>query len=192
MRRILQSFAIAVSLTIASLAETAQPRVAIGDEVRTPRVPDYVVYRHFLAWVSSTHASTSEVSNTDDIRAHFADRVRLSDGQLVLLLQEADALDRDLRRQDARAEIIIKKFRKEAQMALDKTGRLPDLPTELRDLENERTALLIHHYVLVRSQLGSEVSGRLDDYLYREFAPHIKLKSLVVPNATSASGIPTF
>ncbi len=62
---------------------------------------------------------------------------------------------------------------------------LPAAPPEIRDLERERTALLIDHYVSLRAGLGPDVSAQLDKYLNYEFAPHIKLRRMAAPTAPS-------
>ena len=57
----------------------------------------------------------------------------------------------------------------------------PPVPAELRQLQREHTAILVQHYVALRSALGTDGTAQLDAYLNYEFVPHIKLRRLSLP-----------
>ena len=119
----------------------------------------------------------------------FAD-AHLANSDLDALRTEARTLDSALADNDGKARAIIAEYRAKAQNALRKGQGLPPAPVELRQLQAMRTALLVQHMINVRSALGPEKSANLDAYLRREFVPHISLKPLARPAASTTSNIP--
>ncbi len=145
-------------------------------------LPPYVVYRHFLAWVNQLDkaATASGASDPYQFAASFS-RANLQHQHLDILRDTARRLDADLQAHGARAQGIIVRYRQQAKKDLAQGRALPSAPPEIHDLELQRTALLIYHYVTLRAALGSDVSAQLDKYLNYEFAPHIKLRRIAAP-----------
>ncbi len=90
--------------------------------------------------------------------------------------------------QDAKAAAIITSYRQLAQAALQEGKPLPSPPAVLRELDGQKTAIMINHYVAFRNKLGPTASSKLDVYLSREFVPHINISPL--PQSASKS-VPT-
>ncbi len=152
-------------------------------------IPKYLVYRHFLAWVNDLDKKNAGASDPYQFAKPFA-AAHLANSDLDALRTEARTLDSALAENDGKAKAVIAEYRSKAQNALRKGQNLPPAPAELRQLQAMRTALLVQHMVKVRSVLGPEKSASLDAYLGREFMPHISLKPLARPAASTTSDIP--
>jgi hypothetical protein len=153
-------------------------------------IPKYLVYRHFLAWVTDLDKKNAGATDAYQFARPFAG-AHLENSDLDALRTEARALDSSLAETDGKAKSIIAEYRIKAQNALREGKDLPPAPVELRQLQAMRTALLVQHMVTLRSTLGPEKSANLDAYLSREFVPHISMKPLARPPASTTSGIPT-
>jgi hypothetical protein len=142
----------------------------------------YLIYRHFLAWVNQLDqaATASGEGNSYKFAEPFS-RAKLQHAHLDILRKEARQLDAELRDKDSTAKAIIAKYREAARIAAARGQSLPPVPAEIRKLERERTAILVQHYVGLRSALGADVTAQLDAYLQYEFAPHVKLKRMSTP-----------
>jgi hypothetical protein len=68
---------------------------------------------------------------------------------------------------------------------------MPPPPAAIQELEAMRTAILVQHMVSLQVALGRQKTGQLEAFLNREFAPHISLKPLARPAASTGSGMPT-
>jgi hypothetical protein len=167
--------ALAVAQTpIASEFLTAHP--AAGQSL-----PSYVLYHHFLGWVNSIGNSGTDanVGNTRALRNALPARIDLSDKDLQFLRSEAHSLIPDLQARDKKAAAIVSEYRKNASLALERGQPLPSVPPELVRLQQERTAVLVQHYVRMQTSMGREAKSQLDHYLKNEFAPHVSISSIV-------------
>jgi hypothetical protein len=161
-----------------------QIKITGAQPAKTEALPPYLVYRHFLAWVNQLDKDATASGARDPYK--FAvpfSRANLQHQQLDILRDAAHRLDADLQQHQARAQLIINRYRQEAKKALAQGESLPPAPPEIHGLERERTSLLIQNYVTFRAALGSDASAQLDRYLNQEFAPHIKLRRMAVPAA---------
>jgi hypothetical protein len=68
------------------------------------------------------------------------------------------------------------------------------VPAEIRQLQQERTALLVQHVVRLRRGLGPDTSSMLDRYLAHGFLPHISFKDIHRPEPVTGitDGKPSF
>jgi hypothetical protein len=168
------------------LCQSTAPAASIitAQRASSPALPPYLVYRHFLAWVNQLDKDATASGAGDPYKfAEPFSRANLQHQQLDILRDAAHRLDADLQRHQARAQLIINRYRQEAKKALAQGESLPPAPPEIHALERERTALLIQHYVTLRADLGPDASAQLDGYLGHEFAPHMKLKRMAAPAA---------
>jgi hypothetical protein len=152
-------------------------------------IPKYLVYRHFLAWVNDLEKKNAGASDPYQFAKPFA-RAHLENSDLDALRTEARGLDSALAEMDGKAKATIAEYRTKAQSALREGKGLPPPPVELRQLQAMRTALLVQHMVNLQSALGPEKSAALNAYLGREFVPHVSLKPLARPAASTAAGLP--
>jgi hypothetical protein len=150
-------------------------------------LPPYVLYRHFLRWVNSIGGpdAKANVSNIRALRNALPTRIQLADNDLQFLRSEAFSLMADLEIRGKKAALIVAEYRKQASVALQQGRALPPGPAELVQLQQERTALLVEHYVRMRTSLGSEAELQLDQYLKNEFAPHVSISDVVKHKPTN-------
>jgi hypothetical protein len=173
-------------------AVTTPPEIAKISASKSTPIPRYLAYRHFLAWVSDLDGKAVAAGESDPYK--FAvpfQRARLETQDLDAVRREAKALDIDLKKHDAKLKVVIAEYRRTAQNAIDGGLSFPPLPAEIHQLQAMRTAILVQHMVSLQSALGPQKSAQLDVYLNREFIPHMSLKPLVRPAASTVSNIPT-
>lgn len=157
-----------------------QNHVLLNHISNDTKIPQYLVYRHFLAWVNALDKEQSADSATDlyAFAEPFAAQTRLARADIDLVRAEAQALTADLNKQDAKASTLIAAFREKAKMAAQLGKPLPPIPAQIHQLQQERTALIVQHMINLRTRLGPVASSTLDNYISREFAPHISLKAV--------------
>jgi hypothetical protein len=175
------------------LAQTGvtQPEIAKISASKSTPIPRFLVYRHFLAWVNDLDRKAVATGESDPYK--FAEplrRAQLEPNDLDALRKEAKALDSELTRHDQKIKAVIAEYRKTAQHAVENGLALPAAPAEIHEFQAMRTAILVQHMVSLRAELGTRKSLRLDTYLDREFVPHMSLKPLAKPAASTVSGVP--
>ena len=98
----------------------------------------------------------------------------------------------DLRAHDKKASAVIAAVRAKAQAAAASGQPLPSVPQKIRDLQRERTALLVDRFVHVQAGLKPATRSSLDSYLDREFVPHVSMKHLAAPDSSASNERPIF
>lgn len=171
-----------VSACLCQMMSSSTASNAYKTGMHSERLPQYLVYRHFLAWVNQLDKAAVASGDTDPYKfAEAFSRANLAHEHLDLIRNEARKLDADLQQKDASARATIARYRAEARVTLAQGKPLPPAPPEISQLQREHTGILVQHYVALRSALGPGVAARLDAYLNYEFAPHIKLKRMSPP-----------
>jgi len=172
-----------LSVSVAQISSS----IKIANQASTKAgISQYLVYKHFLSWVSSLDKQATAAGATDPYKfaEPFASHAGLTHADVDALRNEAHALDTALNAQDAKAYATIAAFREKAKSAAGAGNALPPSSSEISQLERERTALLVQHYVTLRTALGLDTMSRLDAYLTREFTPHLSI------NPVSRSPLP--
>lgn len=184
------SLSAAASQLLAQTTVTPPEIASISKSKSTP-IPKFLVYRHFLAWVNDLDNKALAAGASDPYK--FAEpfrRAHLETQDLDSVRKEAQSLDSDLKKHHEKLKIVVAKYRKAGQDALDHGLPLPPVPAEIHELEAMRTAILVQHMVSLQSALGPQKTAQLDAYLGREFVPHLSLKPLARPAANiTSSGI---
>ncbi len=178
-------------------AQDAPPDVCIANAIaKTPALPKYLAYRHFLAYVDALdkQAITAGATDSYQFAKPFASHAGLAATELDLLWDQAKRMMTDLKKQDEIAHAAILAFRTKALAAARSDKPIPPLPPEIRNLQRSLTALLVHHYVELQTRLGPVTSARLDHYLDYEFVPHISMKPVaeITPHHADPDAIPRF
>ncbi|HEX4750955.1 MAG TPA: hypothetical protein VH302_15550 [Bryobacteraceae bacterium] len=187
MRRIIVLLGLA-ALRLAT-AQQSSPRMLKANAPPVAKsIPAHLMYRQLLNWVVAldNEASASGSADPYAFAQPFADRIGLDHPHVDVIRNEAQALDKDLTAQDARASSIVAKFRAVGKDALNRGLPIPVAPGELRELQQERDTIIKSHVSILRAALGPQTAARLDAYLSGEFAPHISLKALAVPHTPAA------
>ena len=182
---------------VSSPGQSSEPtasRIITSQTSQAPRLPKYLVYRHFLAWIDSLDKQASLTGTADPYKfaEPFAKPAALSDDEVDLLRGEAKAMVADLRNQDGKASAAVTAFRAKAKAAIASGQPLPPIPAAIRDLQRQRTALLVQHFVQVQSALKPATRVALDSYLDHEFVPHLSMKKVAVPASRAPNSSPLF
>jgi hypothetical protein len=61
------------------------------------------------------------------------------------------------------------------------------VPAGIRQLQQERTALLVQHVVSLGRGLGPDTSSMLDRYLAHDFLPHISFRKIHRPEPVTGT-----
>lgn len=165
----------------AAITRAAEPQHAV---VETPKVaaaaplPSYLLCRHFLAWTLALDkdALRKKLTNPFAFAAPFAKSLQFSNDDLTLLRSEAASLDRDISAVDSEAKLLIESFRAQARLQVKRGKPLPPAPAGLQLLQQKKTAVTITHYLQLKDKLGQTLSARLDAFLNRDFAQHVKVR----------------
>lgn len=181
----------AVSQLLAQTTPTPPEIASISKSKSTP-IPKFLVYRHFLAWANDLDNRAVAAGVGDPYKfAEPFQRARLEPEDLDVLRKEAKALDSDLKKHDEGLKRGVAEYRRTAQYYVDHGLPLPPMPAEIHELEAMRTAILVQHMVNLQSALGPQITAQLDAYLDRDFVPHLSLKPLARPAASTTARIPT-
>jgi hypothetical protein len=173
-------------------AKLTQPHVVTISASKSAPIPKFLVYRHFLAWANDLDNKSVAAGESDPYKfAKPFQRAHLETQDLDAVRKEAKALDTDLKKHGDKVKAVVAEYRRTAQKNVGQNSVLPPLPAEIHELEAMRTAILVQHMVSLQSALGPQKSAQLEAYLEREFTPHISLKPLVRPAASTAANIPT-
>lgn len=168
------------------------PEVASISKSKSTPLPKFLVYRHFLALVSDLDNKALAAGASDPYKfAEPFQRARLETQDLDSVRKEAKSLDADLKKHGDKLKRVVAEYRRTAQDYVDHGLALPPVPAEIHELEAMRTAILVQHMVRLQSALGPRKTAQLDAYLDREFVPHLSLKPIARPAASTTSGIPT-
>ena len=170
------------------------PRILASQTSQAPRLPQYLVYRHFLAWIDSLDKQASAANSSDPFKfaEPFAKSAGLSDNDVELLRSEAKTMLADLHNHDQKASAAITAFRVRAKTAVESGQPLPALPDSIRDLQRQRTAVLVHHVVHLQTTLKPATRTSLESYLDREFVAHLSMKHVAVPASRNLEGPANF
>lgn len=182
---------------ISSLGQSSQPtsaNIITAQPSEAPRFPRYLVYRHFLSWIDTLDKQAGAAGAPDPYKfaEPFAKSAALSDDELDFLRREAKSMTADLDAHSKRASAAIAIFRARAQAAVAAGQPPPAIPQHIRDLQRERTALLVQRFVHLQAGLKPNTRSSLDGYLDREFVPHLSMKHLGVPSFSVPGQHPYF
>jgi hypothetical protein len=179
---------IAIVVTLAAVTAAGLFGQTVGSMIApapgsTPRIPRYILYRHFLGWVNSLHTAANAGTQPVDpyqFAQPFA-RAGLSHPNIDALVKEGLAMANDLGIEDAKIAAEVKALRAAATVAMKSGQPLPPVSPALHLLQLQRTGLLVQHMINLQRNLGPVAAASLDAYLDREFAPHVSLKALARP-----------
>ena len=121
----------------------------------TPGISEHVFYGEVFTLMA-----------TLDNAADYQKQAGLSDDQTSVLGEIAKDCQRDLEHQDARAQAVIMAYRarlKESDLKQRDPKKMPLLPVELTELQEGRSAIVLHHRDRLRKALGDEAFGRFTE-----------------------------
>jgi hypothetical protein len=86
----------------------------------------------------------------------FAQSLGFKSNELEIIRKHARRHTDELTQQDAKAAAVIKAYRQSAMAAVRSGQPSPPAPAQIQKLEQQKTAMMIHHYVMFRSEVGQE------------------------------------
>ncbi len=156
------------------------------------RPPLARLYWHFLDYQRFLDKSADDQEkkgkNGAELREKLQRKLGFSTYQFTIVRDAAQKLDRDLKKKDAQAMVIIAAFRKKYPPDQPLKGLLPPPPPELETLQQERDNLIEQAVVDLKAQLGPEATRKLDSFLQNEFAPSVTTHSVSAPASPQAAG----
>jgi hypothetical protein len=163
--------------------------VPINKESRAARIPEYLVYRHFMGWISSLDikALNGDIVGMDILSSSLTNE-QLGPDDLAIIREEARSLKRDIDRRDNEVRVIVRLYRARATEAARNNATLPPAPPEINRLERERIAVLVNHMVTLRERLGPIKTQQLEAFLSHAFVPHLSLRVLMHPRSQPFEG----
>ena len=137
---------------------------------RRSHPPEHVIYRFFFHHLMALKDRAAEVERKGGdgkaLRAYYKNKAKLSDAQADNLDQIAADCDREVARLDARAKALITAFRARASAVHSASGKpLPELPPELKALQQQRDSTILRARQKLRTALGIEAFRQLDDFI---------------------------
>jgi hypothetical protein len=145
--------AIVIGVYAQTPRQSGRPRNAIQGPIPKADggIPEHIFYEHVFQ-------SLVALKNIDDYKT----QVGLGEREAAELLRVASDCVSELARQDAKAQVVIKAFR--AQVKKLKAGEaLPAPPQKLKDMQNERDALVLRQVQRLRQSVGFEKFDRISE-----------------------------
>lgn len=168
-------------------------------ETRPQSPPRLVLYRHLLAHVEHLAKRAEELTqqggNASGLTDYYQKQVPLSPAEANILAAAAALFQQDIGAHDERAQKVIKAFRERYKgERFSAANPIPPPPPELKDLQRERDTLIARHVDSLQHALRPAAAARLESFLFRDFAPNVRLQLVGVPRPhnPSVSAPPAF
>jgi hypothetical protein len=153
--------------------------VPVASAQNPPQVPEWVVYWHVFHDVAQLNRmadnAAREGNDQPSLRTLVARRARLNDNDAQTLKRIALQCESDVAALDAKAQVIILRFRAQFPYGIATQGMpLPPPPPELRDLQRQRDSIILSARDSLRAALGEEAFLKLDSFMKRQTSrpPH--------------------
>lgn len=189
---------VAISLFIATLIAgaillwTPTPKAALPqaqeeqaqEQPKRTSAPTQVVYsalfHHVVAVKEQAEAEERQGKDARSLRSLFRERADLSEVQAHLLNVIAADCVREVAAQDARAQAVISEFRLRYPLGKLAPGvKLPPPPPELKPMQQEREAIVLHARDRLRLSLGEDEFQRFEGFVTRRVASGIESTALL-------------
>jgi hypothetical protein len=138
------------------------------------------LFHHVVAVNEQAEAEQRQGKDATSLRALFRDRADLSDVQAHLLNVIATDCVREVAAQDARAQVIISAFKTRFPPGRLPAGvKVPPPPPELKQMQEERDAMILRSRERLRVALGEAGFQRFDGFVTRRVATGIQPTALL-------------
>jgi hypothetical protein len=141
--------------------------------------PTAVVYSALFHHVADVIQQADEIQrqgkNASSLRSMFQEKASLSEAQARVLDTVATGCVREVAVQDARAQQIINEFRLRFPPGRLPPGvKLPPPPPELKQMQEERDAMILRARDRLRVALGENEFQRFDEFVTKRVGSAIK------------------
>ncbi|HWN11005.1 MAG TPA: hypothetical protein VNO50_17335 [Pyrinomonadaceae bacterium] len=190
-RQLAISLCFAALLTGAIFLWTPAPKAALPaareiqalERPRRVSAPPQVVYsalfHHVVAVKEQAEAEERQGRDASSLRSMFRQKADLSDVQGHLLETIATDCVREVAAQDARAQMIINAFKVRFPPGRLPPGvKLPPPPPELKQMQEERDAMILRARERLRLSLGEDEFQRFEGFVTRRVASQIEPTAL--------------
>lgn len=177
------------SFPLANNTATANKDVPAGAPLGTREspnpasAPEHVIYRQFFRHIAALKSRAKEVEREGrsgkKLRAHYKDKMGLSDQHARLLDQIAADTEREVAVLDAKAKKIIDELYARYPKGVVPSGeQLPPPPAELQKLQRERDYSTLRARHRLQTMLGEHGFRQADEFLKLNFAPNVRPATL--------------
>jgi hypothetical protein len=185
-RQIAISFCIAALVAGAIFLWTPAPKAALPQTQQQsqrisapPKVVYSTLFHHVVAVKEQAEAEERQGKDASSLRSLFRERADLSEVQAHLLNAIATDCVREVAAQDARAQVIINAFKIRFPPGRLPPGvKLPAPPPELKQMQEERDAIILRARERLRLALGEEEFQRFEGFVTRRVATAIEPTAL--------------
>lgn len=142
-------------------------------------IPEHVVYGALFHHVVAVKKEADEAQRKGEeaswLRSFFMRQANLSEDHARLLDLIASDCEREVAQQDARAQKIIDAFRASYPVGKIPRGqKLPPPPIELKQMQEERNAMVLHARDRLHTALGEEGFQQFDGFVTKRVASAIQ------------------
>lgn len=171
-----------LGITVFSFSRQINSAVPVSAENKSPEVPDDVVYRHLFRHAAAFKAKADELErqgkDAEHLRGFFKHKANLSDGQAQMLDEISSRCALEIKVLDERAKPIIEAYKAQYPNGQVPHGQLPAAPpAELRQLSQERNALVLRNRDELRAAFGEAAFGRFQEFVKNKVAPNVNSAS---------------
>jgi len=175
----LMIFACAAAVASCALVFTRPSHGDAASDVRRPvpaarqdgSIPEHVAYDFLFRRTARFRKKAVEAGRPEVPDAAFHREARLNTAQARALEEVAAAVSRQVEAQDARARVVIERFRARYPGGVVPRGKkLPPPPPELRAMQEERNAIILRGRDHLRGLLGEQKFAGFNDFVLRRFA----------------------
>jgi hypothetical protein len=166
----------ALSLWMPAPTAAPQQKEPQPQRIRAPKAVLYSALFHHVADVMQQADETQrQGKDASSLRAVFQEKANLSEAQARVLDTVATLCVREVAVQDARAQQIINAFKARFPPGrLPKGVKLPAPPAELKQMQEERDAMILRARDRLRVALGENEFQRFDEFVTKRVASRIE------------------
>ena len=145
----------------------------------SPVVPTHIAYGLLFHEIRTFSKKVDEFKkhgiDMDDLRQHHKNKAELTDRQAELMTRIALATDWEVEKVDEQAKDIINEGRKKYGSGVIRPGGpLPQIPDELKALQQKRDSLILSGREKLKEAFGEREFERFDKTIQRDIANKIK------------------
>jgi hypothetical protein len=165
--------------TVGFSIATPRNQKAAYQEAPAPEPPEQVIYSAFFHYVADLKQQAAELESEgakgDSLRVYVQIHAGLDYEEARKLDEIASSCVEEVSQQDAKAVVVIEKFRSRFPEGKVPRGvKVPPPPPELRILQRERDAIILRARDNLRRALGDTGFNKVVEYIDRDIAPSIR------------------
>lgn len=146
-------------------------------------IPDQAIYRQLFHHHNALKKKADELQqqgkNGLELRSFYKQSAKLTDDQDRAFDQIASDCDRDVAKQDEKAQALITAVqRRYPKGRIPQGERPPEAPTELKAMQAERDDIILKARDRLRAAFGEQEFQRFSDFVEKNVKPHVTSEPL--------------